>query len=45
MKDLSNVPYFHITEKLSDILATKTMSKDMQFYRILVSYYLNKIAS
>ena len=37
--------YFPIVERLSEILMTKTRSSDPLFFRVMVSYYLAKIAS
>lgn len=45
MKDLSTVQYFPIVENLTKILCERTRSNDPSFFRIIVSYYLVKIAS
>ena len=45
MKDLTTVPYYEITEKVVDILCKKTQSNNPLFFRIMVSYYLTKVAS
>ena len=45
MKDLSTVKYFEPVEKMARILMQKTQSTDPLFFRILVSYYLTKVAS
>jgi hypothetical protein len=45
MKDLDTVNYFEPAEKLVDILCKKTQNSNPLFFRILVAYYLAKIAS
>lgn len=45
MKDINTVEYFKPVEKLANILCKKTQTTDPQFFRILVSYYLTKVAS
>ena len=45
MKDLATVNYFAPVDRLSKILMQKTQSTDPLFFRILVSYYLAKVAS
>lgn len=45
MKDLDTVSYFELAEKLVDILCKKTQNSNPLFFRILVAYYLAKIAS
>lgn len=45
MKDIDSVPYYPISEKLVDILSKKMQSKEKSFFRILVAYYLTKVAS
>ena len=37
--------YFHISEKLVDILMTKTQNNDPLFFRVIVAYYLTTLAS
>jgi len=37
--------YFPISEDIVDILVKKTQSKDKHFHRILVAYYMSKVAS
>lgn len=45
MKDVSTVPYHKLSEELVNILRRKTQNEDSHFFRIIVSYYLGKIAS
>jgi len=45
MFDISKVKYFEPVEKLADILCQKTQNPDPLFFRIMVSYYLTKVAS
>ena len=45
MKDLSTVDYFEPVEKLGNILCQKTFNSDPQFFRVMTTYYLCKIAS
>ena len=37
--------YFPMVERVSEILMTKTRSSDPLFFRVMVSYYLSKVAS
>ena len=37
--------YFPLSEKITDILVKKTQSKDPHFFRVLVAYYMSKVAS
>ena len=37
--------YFPMVDKLSEILMTKTRSSDPLFFRVMISYYLAKVAS
>lgn len=43
--DFSKYEYHATSEQLVDILKVKTQSKNTNFFRILVAYYLTKIAS
>lgn len=45
LKDLTQVPYFAPAENLAQLLKDKTQSSNAQFYRVLVSYTLCKVAS
>lgn len=45
MKDFNSMDYFSTSEKLVNILMTKTQNNNPLFFRILVSYYLTKVAS
>lgn len=45
LKDLSKVPYFTPAEDLAQLLKSKTQSQHAQFYRVLTSYTLAKVAS
>jgi hypothetical protein len=45
MKDLKNVPYNPIAEKIVDVLCLKTQNSDRSFYRISVGYFLCKVAA
>lgn len=45
MKDLDTVKYFEPVYRLANILMQKTQTTDPLFFRILVSYYLTKVAS
>jgi hypothetical protein len=43
--DFSKMEYFATSEKLVNILMTKTQNNNPLFFRILVAYYLTKVAS
>ena len=45
MRDLESVDYHPVVERLSEILCQKTQTTDPQFFRILASYYVVKVAS
>ena len=45
MKDLENVEYHPLSEALTKILSTKTQNNNHTFFRVIVSYYLCKVAS
>lgn len=45
MKDLSTVAYHPTSEKIVDVLCKKTQSTSPLFFRVLVSYYLCKVAA
>ena len=45
MKDLSTVDHFDPAEQLVQILCQKTQNANPLFFRVLVSYYLAKVAS
>ena len=45
MIDLEKAEYFEPVERLSNILMQKTQTTDPLFFRIMVSYYLTKVAS
>jgi len=45
MKKVEDMDYFPIVDRLADILMTKTRSSDPLFFRVMVSYYLAKVAS
>ena len=43
--DYTNLPHHPLSEKLVEIIQKKTQSNNTSFFRILVAYYLAKIAS
>lgn len=45
MKDVSTMEYYAPAEKLVEILCKKTQNNNPLFFRILVAYYLTKVAS
>ena len=45
MLDLSKLEHHPLTEKLTNILCEKTQNNNPEFFRILVAYYLTKVAS
>lgn len=45
MKSYDAMQFHDISEKLVEILCTKTQNHDPQFFRVLVAYYLCKMAS
>jgi hypothetical protein len=45
MKSLDTVPYHSMAEKLVEILCQKTQNASPQFFRVLISYHLAKVAS
>lgn len=45
MKDLNTVQYHPIAEKLVSILCEKTQNPNPLFFRVLVAYYLSKMAA
>ncbi len=45
MKDLETLPFHKLSEDLVEILCRKTQNKNTQFFRILVSYHLAKLAA
>lgn len=45
LKTYDEIEYFPIVEKLANILCIKTQTTDPLFFRILVTYYLAKVAS
>lgn len=45
LREYDDMKYFPVVEELADILCKKTQSSDPLFFRILVSYYLTKVAS
>ena len=45
LKPIEKMNYFHIAEKLVDILMTKTQNNDPLFFRVIVAYYLTTLAS
>lgn len=45
MKDLNTVPFHPLSEELVSILKRKVQNDDAHFFRVIVSYYLGKIAS
>jgi hypothetical protein len=45
VKKFEDMEYFPIVDKLSEILMAKTRSSDPLFFRVMVSYYLAKVAS
>jgi len=45
MKDLEALPFHKLSEDLVEILCRKTQNKNTQFFRILVSYHLAKLAA
>lgn len=45
MKDINTVQYHPIAEKLVSILCEKTQNPNPLFFRVLVAYYLSKMAS
>ena len=45
LKPIEKMNYFHISEKLVDILMTKTQNNDPLFFRVIVAYYLTTLAS
>lgn len=45
MKDLTTVPYNPTSERLVEVLCTKTQNPNPLFFRVLVAYYFSKIAS
>ena len=45
MKKVEEMEYFPMVDKVAEILMTKTRSSDPLFFRVMVSYYLAKVAS
>lgn len=45
MKDINSVGYFPTAETIVDVLCKKTQSNDRLFFRVMVTYYLTKVAS
>lgn len=45
MKSYDSMEYHSTSEKLVEVLCTKTQNQDSQFFRILVAYYICKVAS
>lgn len=45
MKKYDEMQFHSMSEKLVEILCIKTQNKDPQFFRVLVAYYMSKIAS
>lgn len=45
MKDLTNISYFEPAEKIVKVLCQRTQNDEPLFFRILVAYYLTKVAS
>jgi hypothetical protein len=45
MKDLNTVNHHSVAEKLVSILCEKTQNPNPLFFRVLVAYYLSKMAS
>ena len=45
MRDLTTLTFHPTAEKIVDILCKKTQNNNPDFYRILLSYYLSKIAA
>ena len=45
LKPIEKMNYFHISEKLVDILMTKTQNNDPLFFRVIVAYYLTTLSS
>lgn len=45
MKDLTKINYFEPAEKIVKVLCQRTQNDEPLFFRILVAYYLTKVAS
>lgn len=45
MRDLSTVEYFSTAETLVDVICKKTQSNSPLFFRVVIGYYLCKVAS
>ncbi len=45
MKDLETLEFHPIVEKLTDILCIKTQNENPEFFRVLLHYYLSKVAA
>ena len=45
MKDIAQLQLHPVSEKIVEVLCSKTQSKNTHFFRILVAYHLTKLAS
>lgn len=45
MKDISQIPHHPTLEEIVDVLANKTQNTDRPFFRVMVAFFMAKIAS
>lgn len=45
MRDLSTLPHHPMIEEIAMVLSNKTQNTDMPFFRVMISYFLGKMAS
>lgn len=45
MRDLTTQPHHPMIEEIASVLSTKTQNQDMPFFRVMISYFLGKMAS
>lgn len=45
MKDISTIPHHPAIEEIAEILVNKTQNQDIKFMRVMVAYFIGKLAS
>lgn len=45
MRDLTTQPHHPMIEEIASVLSNKTQNQDMPFFRVMISYFLGKMAS